>query len=110
MKYDLREIMIRAWRNFRKNPDLTFSESLHRSWISEKAKEVNSKRIEDAKAEAGITTEEINTWAGWKRLGREVIHQSKALFGCDLIWGSRGDDAIYKARFFSFSQTESITE
>ena len=36
MKYDLREIMIRAWRNFRKF-QITFAEALHRAWISAKA-------------------------------------------------------------------------
>ncbi|MBP3468158.1 MAG: hypothetical protein J6K26_01405 [Lachnospiraceae bacterium] len=41
--------------------------------------------------------------AAWKQLGYEVIHGSKALFGAELIWGSRGDGAIYKARFFGRS-------
>lgn len=103
MRFDLREIMLRAWRLFREN-EITFSEALHRSWISAKAEPVNAERIEAAKAAAGIS-EEVNTWAGWKKLGREVIHGSKALFGADLIWGSKGDGVVYKARFFSFSQT-----
>lgn len=103
MRFDLREIMLRAWRLFREN-EITFSEALHRSWISAKAEPVNAERIEAAKAAAGIS-EEVNTWAGWKKLGREVIHGSKALFGADLIWGSKGDNAIYRARFFGLSQT-----
>lgn len=106
MKYNLREIMLRAWKNYRKM-QLLFAECLHRAWLSAKAEEVNAKRIEKAKAEAGIN-EDTNTWSGWKQLGYEVIHGSKALFGVNLIWGSRGDGAIYKARFFGRSQVQEI--
>ena len=79
----------------------------HRAWISEKAKPINEARIAEAKAEAGIT-EQTETWAGWKALGYEVIHGSKALFGAELIYGSKGDGAIYKARFFGASQVQAI--
>jgi len=106
--YNLTEIMLRAWQIYRSNGGkITFAEALHRSWISAKAEPVNAERIEAAKAEAGIE-EETRTWSGWKAAGREVIHGSKALFGCDLIWGSRGDGAIYKARFFGISQTAEL--
>ena len=104
MRYNLRDIMSRAWAIFRKSA-VTFAEALHRAWVSVKAEPINAQRIEAARAAAGIT-EAVNTWAGWKAAGREVIHGSKALFGADLIWGSRGDGAIYKARFFGLSQTE----
>ena len=60
-----------------------------------------------SKAAAGIT-EDTNTWSGWKKAGYEVIHGSKALFGCDLIYGSKGDGAIYKARFFGASQVQAL--
>lgn len=86
-----------------------FSEALHRAWLSVKAEVVNQERIEQSKQQAGIT-EDTNTWIGWKKLGYEVVHGSKALFGCDLIWGSRGDGAVYKARFFGRSQVELIPE
>ena len=104
--YNLREIMLRAWDNYRKG-GLSFSESLHRSWLSAKAAPVNEAIIAEAKAEAGVE-EECNTWAGWKKLGFEVIHGSKALFGCDLIYGAKGDGAIYKARFFGQSQVQAV--
>lgn len=104
MKFNLSKIMLRAWELFRKL-EITFSEALHRSWITAKAEPVNAQRVEDAKAEAGIT-EDVNTWTGWKNAGYEVIHGSKALFGCDLIYGSKGDGAIYKARFFGASQVQ----
>ena len=104
MKYNLSKIMKKAWELFRKM-EITFAEALHRSWLSAKAEPINAARIENAKAAAGIE-EETNTWAGWKALGYEVIHGSKALFGCELIHGSRGDGAVYKARFFGASQVQ----
>ena len=106
MKYNLRQIMKKAWELFRKGK-ITFAEALHRAWPLAKVVTINQKRIEDAKAATGIE-EEINTWSEWKKIGYEVIHGSKALFGADLIWGSRGDGAIYKARFFGRSQVQAI--
>ena len=86
---------------------MTFGEALHRAWLSEKAQDVNQQRVEAAKEAAGIL-EEVNTWYGWKLLGFEVIHGMKALFGVDLIHGSKGDGAIYKARFFGASQVQAM--
>lgn len=107
MKWNLSHIMSHAWEIWRKNDGLKFGECLHRSWLSEKAIPVNEALVAEAKAEAGVE-EEVNTWAGWKKLGFEVIHGSKALFGCDLIYGSKGDGAIYKARFFGASQVRAV--
>jgi hypothetical protein len=104
-KFNLRNIMLKAWKIFRSATHLEFAECLHRAWLSAKALEINNKRIENAKNAAGIT-EETATWSEWKKLGYEVIHGSKALFGCDLIWGSKGDGATYKARFFGKSQIQ----
>ena len=87
--------------------EISFAEALHRAWISAKAAPINAKRIEDAAQAAGVT-EQVETWSRWKELGYEVIHGSKALFGCDLIYGSKGDGAIYKARFFGASQVQVI--
>ena len=102
--FNLSEIMLRAWRLYRANEGLSFPEALHRSWLSAKAEPINARRVEEAKAAAGIT-EEARTWSGWRELGREVIHGSKALFGAALIYGSKGDGAVYHARFFGRSQT-----
>ncbi len=99
--------MLRAWRIYREKKNISFAESLHRAWISAKAEEINEKRIETAKHAAGVT-EETNTWNGWKQLGYEVIHGSKALFGTELIWGSRGDGKTYQARFFGRSQVQQL--
>ena len=68
--------------------------------------DVQKEKYEEIKA-AGII-EETNTFAKWKELGYKVVHGSKALFGCSLIWGSRGDGAEYKASFFGKSQVEAI--
>lgn len=102
--FNLSKIMLKAWEIFRKG-GVSFSEALHRAWLSAKAEPKNAATIQEAKEAAGVA-EEVNTWAGWKKLGRVVAHGSKALFGCALIWGSRGDGAIYNARFFGLSQTE----
>ena len=107
MKYNLSKIMLKAWEVYRSSKQIGFGEVLHRAWLSAKAEEINVKRIETAKQAAGIT-EEINTFAKWKELGYKVVHGSKALFGCSLIWGSRGDGATYKASFFGRSQGEAI--
>ena len=106
MKYNLSQIMKKAWELFRKGK-ITFAEALHRAWLSAKAVTINQERIKDAKAAAGIE-EETNTWSEWKKMGYEVIRGSKAVFGAELIWGSRGDGAIYKARFFGRSQVQAL--
>lgn len=108
MKYNLTQIMRRAWKNYRKG-GISFAEALHRSWISAKAETVNAERIRQAADAAGIT-EPVSTWASWKAAGYEVIHGSKALFKTILVWGSRGDGAEYKAAFFGQSQVQPITE
>ena len=107
-KYDLQAIMTRAWKIFRK-VQVTFAEALHRSWLSAKAEEINQKRIDQSRQAAGVT-EEVNTWSGWKALGYEVVHGCKVLFGAELIWGSKGDGATYKARFFGRSQVHEATK
>lgn len=48
------------------------------------------------------------TFAKWKELGYKVKHGASALFGCSLVWGSRGNGATYKASFFGKSQVEAI--
>lgn len=107
MSYNLSKIMSRAWELFRKL-GIDFAECLRRAWAAAKAEPVNAARIAEAKAAAGVA-EEVNTWAGWQRLGYEVKHGSKALFGVDLIWAVRGAGAVYKARFFGASQVAATT-
>ena len=71
MKYNRKSIMAAAWKIFRKGVQ-SFSVALRMAWA-------NAKAHMAAKAEAGIT-EETHTWSGWKNLGYEVIHESKALY------------------------------
>lgn len=104
--YNLQGIMFRAWANARKT-GVDFAEALHRSWISAKAEPINAARISAAKAAAGIL-EDCKTWTGWRDAGFEVRHGSKALFGCALIYGSKGDGAVYNARFFGRSQVDEL--
>lgn len=105
MSYDRHAIMRRAWKTYRKGQP--FGEAQHRAWLSERAQPINAERINAAKAAAGVT-EEVRTWADWKRNGYEVRHGSKALFGVELIHGSRGDGAVYRASFFGASQVEAL--
>ena len=79
MKYNLRKIMLKAWKTFRKTKGISFAEALHRAWLSAKAEEINEKRIQQSKAAAGIA-EEVNTWAGWKQKGLILAHKSKDQF------------------------------
>lgn len=106
MKYNLRAIMSAAWRNFRKYA-ISFAEALHRAWLSAKAEPINAQRIQEAAQAAGVV-EEVKTWSGWKESGYEVAHGSKALFQVALIWGSKGDGAIYTASLFGASQVTAI--
>lgn len=106
MKYNLKAIMSAAWRNFRKYA-ISFAEALHRAWLSAKAEPINAARIQEAKEAAGVA-EDVKTWSGWKEAGYEVAHGSKALFQVALIWGSKGDGAIYTASLFGASQVQAI--
>ena len=47
MKYNLSEIMHKAWKLYRKGVS-SFAEALHRAWNSAKAAPVNAQRIEGA--------------------------------------------------------------
>ena len=70
-KYDLHSIMRAAWKFFRKGVS-SFSLALRMAWA-------NAKTQNAAKAAAEIT-EETHTWYGWRELGYEVAHESKALY------------------------------
>lgn len=105
-KYNLSEIMHKAWKLYRKGVS-SFAEALHRAWNSAKAAPVNAQRIEEAQQTAGIT-EPVNTWAGWKAAGYMVEHGAKALFQAVLIHSSKGDGQIYRASFFGASQVKPL--
>ena len=71
MKFNLSHIMRAAWSIFRKGVK-SFSEALRMAWS-------NAKSHNTAKEAAGIN-EETHTWSGWRNIGYEVIHESKALY------------------------------
>lgn len=106
MKYNLSEIMRKAWSLYRKGV-AAFAECLHRAWNSAKAQPINAERIQRAQESAGVS-EPVNTWAGWKAAGYEVQHGAKALLQAVLIHSSKGDCATYKASFFGASQVQPI--
>lgn len=70
-KYNLSSIMKKAWELVKKY-GYTMSVALKKAWSNAKAiiKAVTSSN----------TNEECHTWYGWKMLGYEVIHESRALF------------------------------
>ena len=111
MKYNMSNIMKKAWELFRK-PNLkiaTFGEALHRAWQCAKEFDSNAEFIDFVKTESGIT-EETKTWYGWKMAGREVNHESKCLFQVTVKDSSRGDGATRILSFFGISQTHKIEE
>ena len=71
MKYNLSQIMSAAWRFYRKGIQ-TFAQALRLAWA-------NAKAHSAAKAAAGVTGE-THTWSGWRQLGYEVAHGSKAMY------------------------------
>ena len=106
MKYNLSEIMRKAWILYRKGV-AAFAECLHRAWNSAKAQPINAERIQRAQESAGVS-EPVNTWAGWKAAGYMVEHGAKALFQAVLIHSSKGDGQTYRASFFGASQVKPL--
>ncbi len=98
-KYNLSQIMSAAWRIFRKGVS-SFAVALRMAWA-------NAKAHNAAKTEAGIS-EETHTWAGWRDLGYEVIHESKTLYKAILA-----DPATKKGTrvtcYFGASQVQPIS-
>ena len=105
-KYDLSQIMTRAWQLYRKGV-AAFAECLHRAWMAAKAAPINAQRIEESRQAFGVT-EEVHTWADWHKLGFEVVHGSRCLFQCPLIHASKGDGQSYRASFFGVSQVKPL--
>ena len=98
-RYNLSSIMRAAWGIFRKGV-ASFSVALRMAWA-------NAKTRNAAKDVAGIT-EETHTWAGWKRLGYEVLHESKALYQA-VISDPATKSGTRKTSYFGLSQVQPIT-
>lgn len=97
-KYDLSSIMSAAWKIFRKGVQ-SFAVALRMAWA-------NAKVHNAAKEEAGIT-EETHTWAGWRDLGYEVIHESKALYKA-ILSDPATKSGTRVACYFGVSQVQPI--
>ena len=97
-KYNLSSIMSAAWKIFRKGVE-SFAKALRMAWANAKARNA-------AKDAAGIS-EEVHSWSGWKHLGYEVAHGSKALFKA-----TTNDPATKsgtrKTSYFGLSQVQPI--
>lgn len=98
-KYNLSQIMRAAWGFFRKGV-ASFSVALRMAWANAKARNA-------AKAAAGIS-EETHTWAGWKRLGYEVLHESKALYQA-VISDPTTKSGTRRTSYFGLSQVQPIS-
>ena len=98
-KYNLRSIMGAAWRLYRSGT-ASFSLALRIAWANEKARHA-------AQEAAGIT-EETHTWAGWKKLGYEVIHESKAMFQATFT-DPATRSGTRRVSYFSRSQVQPVT-
>jgi len=71
-KYNLSEIMHKAWKLYRKGVS-SFAEALHRAWNSAKAAPVNAQRIEEAQQAAGVQAQGDNEEI--QRRGRDQLAQ-----------------------------------
>ena len=98
-KYNLSSIMGAAWKLYRSGT-ASFSLALRIAWANEKARHA-------AQEAAGIE-EETHTWAGWKKLGYEVIHESKAMFQASFT-DPATKSGTRKTSYFSRSQVQPVT-
>lgn len=99
MKYNLSRIMSAAWQIFRKGVQ-TFSQALRMAWA-------NAKAHSTAKAAAGIT-EQTHTWSGWRQMGYEVAHGSKAMYKVVLA-DPATKSGTRVVSYFSASQVQPIS-
>lgn len=77
----------------------TFSAALRMAW--------NNAKIQNAAKAAAEITEETHTWSGWKALGFEVIHDSKALYQV-VVSDPRTKSGERKVSYFGKSQVQLI--
>lgn len=109
MKYNLSEIMRKAWELYRKAflKIAHFGEALRRAWAIAKVADSNKAIIDEAIHGSGIT-EKVRTWYGWTTEGREVIHESKCVLQVTVADPSRGIGKTKVLSFFTLSQTAEI--
>lgn len=97
-RFNLHSIMHNAWTLFRRM-GCSFSEALRLAW--------NNAKIQNAAKVAADVVEETHTWAGWKALGYEVIHESKALYQA-VVADPRTKSGKRTISYFGASQVQPI--
>ena len=97
-KYNLSSIMKTAWGFFRKGVQ-SFAVALRMAWA-------NAKTHNPGKEGAG-STEDPHSWSGWKQLGYEVIHESKALYQAVLA-DPATKSGTRRTSYFGLSQVQPI--
>lgn len=108
-KYNLSNLFRKAWSLFRqaaKKAAMTFGAALRLAWAWLKAEIANASKIDDAAKAAGIVSE-FHSWAGWKALGREVIHEQQAAFKVEVSDPTTKNGKRVKS-FFTVDQTAPI--
>ena len=98
-RYNLSGIMKAAWSIFRKGVS-SFSMALRMAWAI-------AKTHNTAKEAAGIS-EETHTWFGWKKLGYEVIHGSKAMYQAT-VTDPATKSGTRKTSYFGASQVQPVS-
>ena len=97
-KFNLKNIMHEAWKLYRKGV-ASFSLALRLAWANAKLNQI-------VREHEGIT-EECHSWAGWKALGYEVRHESKALYQV-VIADPATKTGTRKTSYFGISQVQPI--
>lgn len=106
-KYDLSSLMRKAWSLFRqaaKKAAIAFSDALKKAWAWLKVQASNSAKVQ-AVAQALGVEEVFHSWAGWKALGRQVIHTEEAAFQVEVDDPTTKKGTRVKS-FFLYSQTQ----
>lgn len=83
MKYDLSKLFRKAWSLYRqalKKGNANFGNALRAAWTWIRVQASNAALVEAAAQAAGYGDMVYHTWAGWRTLGREVVHAEKCVF------------------------------
>lgn len=108
-RYNLRQLMKKAWTFYRqglKKAAMTFSAALKLAWQWIKVQTMNAAKVEAKAAEMGIE-EEAHSWAGWKVLGRMVMHTAKAAFKVEVADPTTKTGIRVKS-YFIYSDTQPL--
>ncbi len=108
MRYNLSRLMSKAWSLYRqaaKRATITFGEALSTAWKWLKAQAANTVKVKAAAEAAGYADMVYHTWAGWKALGRQVIHTSEAVFKVEVADPTTRKGSRIQS-YFTYDQTQ----